>query len=301
MIILENVSKFIISNLTLHIPQGECVGVIGASGAGKTTLLKLISGLLSANNGYVRTLGKNSVLEKGTYGRAFSVFFAEYSNLEKEDSVKTNLEILGSIYRMSKRELQEEYQYLAEYFGFKAYENEKVSSLSLGQRMRVELGAALMMKPKLLLLDEPDVGLDENAKAAFWNILEQKQKEGVTIVVSSHNLIALERHCSRIILMEQGNILFYGSSQRLHSKLASINKMKLKIVGAFPDLDDLPLLTYGMEKDILTLSYDTNYLSSAEIIGLILNQTQIDELTVMETELAEIIMQIKGAKQDEFH
>lgn len=150
MITLENVSKFVISDFSIHIPTGECVGLIGVSGAGKTTLLRLISGLLAADSGYARTMGKNPVLEKGMYGREISIFLAGKSHLESDDTVRENLEMQGCVYRISKAEFSKEYEALSQRFDFASYKDKKVKELSLGQRMRVELAAALLVKTRLM-------------------------------------------------------------------------------------------------------------------------------------------------------
>ena len=300
MIILEKVSKFIISEVNLYIPQGECVGLIGLSGAGKTTLLKLMCGLLDADDGYVRTCGKHPVKKKGTFGRDMGVFFADRSNLDKQESARKNLELLGAVYRMSKEEWGRQYEELSDRLGFRTYQDEVIQSLSLGQRMRVELASALLMQPKLILLDEPDVGLDENGKSILWEILEERRKEGATIIVSSHNLHTIEQYCSRVVLLEQGKVIFYGSQSRLRSKLASINTMQITISGKLPDVEDLPLKKYEIAGDRIQLSYDSNYLSAAEIMGLLLNQTQVQEVQIVKPSLADVMLQVKGVEEHEF-
>ena len=301
MITLENVSKFIISDLSLHIPKGECVGLMGVSGAGKTTLLKLMSGLLAPDHGYIRTIGKNPVTEKGTYGRELSIFLADRSSLEQEDTVREALEMIGHIYQIPKVEFSNTYGELSERFGFYDYQDKRIGELSLGQRMRVELAAVLMIKPKLLLLDEPDIGLDENGKAVLWESLEAERRRGMTIVVSSHNPVQISKRCSRIALLDAGKLLFFGTEKRLRSKFASIDTMQLRIEGRFPDLEDLPLKRYETENDMLRLSYDANVVSAAEIIGLILKQTQVKEIQMIKPNLTDIIMQLKGEGEDELN
>lgn len=300
MVTLENVSKFIISDLSLHIPKGECVGIIGASGAGKTTLLKIVCGLLKPQNGYVRVLGKDPVTEKGRYKRDLSVFLVGKSALDGYDTVKQSFELMQSIYGLPKDSFWREYEKLAGRLDFQKYENKSLKSLSLGQRMRVELAAVLIGNPKLILLDEPNVGLDENGKAILWEMLEEKCRQGATVLVASHNLTEIANVCTRLVLLEKGHLLYYGTERNLRSKYASIDVMELKLLGALPDLEDLPLKEYSILGDVLRISYDSNYLSSAEILRLILAQTQVAEVNINKPNLSDIILQIKGGKSSEF-
>ena len=293
MVNLENVSKFIIQDLCLHVPEGVCVGLIGASGAGKTTLLKLICGLLEPENGYVRTMGKEPVAAKRQYGRDLSVFLVGHSALESTDTVKQSFVLRQSIYGLPRERFWQEYTELAECFGFDKYQNEALKSLSLGQRMRVELAATLIGNPRLILLDEPNVGLDENGKAILWELLDRRCRQGATVLVASHNLTEIAKVCSRIALLEKGKLLYYGSERNLRSKLASMETMELQVTGKLPDLKDLPVKVYGFSENKLRLSYDSNYLSAAEILGLLLPQTQVAEVNIIKPDLADIVMDIQ--------
>lgn len=291
-VILEEVSKFILSRVSLHIPKGECVGIIGASGAGKTTLLKLVCGLLLPTKGYVRTLGKEPVAQKGRYGRRLSAFFVGRSPLEGADTVRQSLALLQSIYGLPKEEFWQEYAELAERLDFAKYENEPLKKLSLGQRMRVELAAVLIGSPELIVLDEPNVGLDENGKVILWELLQEHCQRGATVLVASHNLTELSQVCSRLVLLEGGRLLYYGTESNLRSRYASIDRMELKLAGKLPDLEDLPLKEYRICGDSLRLSYDSNHLSAAEILGVILRQTRVKEIKVTKPTLEDIILQL---------
>ncbi len=301
MITLEKVSKFIIKDLSLHIPKGECVGLIGASGAGKTTLLKIICGLLKPQEGYVRTFGKEPVLSNRHYGRDLSVFLTGYSPLEGADTVRQVFELLQSIYQIPKEDFRKEYEELARSLAFEKYQNESLKGLSLGQRMRVELAATLIGSPRLILLDEPNVGLDENGKAILWEILQKRCSQGATILVASHSLTDMEKLCSRMVILEKGQLLYYGSMKKLLSQYAPVDRMEVKLLGELPDLEDLPIQDYQLQGDWLQITYNSNYLSAAEILQLLLVQTQVAEVNIRKPDLTDIILQIKGGKENEYH
>ena len=293
MITFESVNKFILSDITLHVPQGECVGLIGASGAGKSTLIKLACGLLVPDSGYVRTMGKDPFLYRGHYGGEFDVFMTGVPSLDKNDTVLEGFSLLREIYGLSKGQFEEDYKALSMGLGFSEYETEKVGNLSLGQKRRVELAAGFLKRPKLWILDEPEVGLDENGKAALGEILSERCKEGMTVLISSHNLSEISRVCSRIALLEEGKLVFYGSENRLRKNFAPIDSMTVKLLGKLLDLEDLPLKRYEVENHVLRLSYNSNHITAAEIIGVILQQTEISEIKIQKPNLEDILIQMK--------
>lgn len=303
MITFENVSKFVLSGISIHIPRGECVGLIGSSGAGKTTFLKVAAGLLAPDHGYVRMLGKDPVVHRGKYGSELASFMTGIPSLEKADTVIQNFEILRSVYRIPEKLFRKDYHELSVCMDFEKLAGERVKNLSLGQRMRVELAAGLICRPKLLLLDEPDVGLDENGKAAFGGLLSKRCQEGMTVLIASHNLGEVSRSCSRIALIHQGRLIYYGSENRLRSRYAPMDTMTLKVSGRLPDLDDLPVKKYSVDHesqihDILKLSYNSNHVTAAEILEAILGQTKVEEIKIRKSQLEDIILQCSHAEEE---
>ena len=188
MISFENVSKYILSQINIHIPAGTSVGLAGASGAGKTTFLRLACGLLKCDSGSIYVNGRCQTFYSGKMSKELGVLFADKPILNSEESVCHNFKTLKTIYRLSEKEYQKNYIRLSVQLGFAQFEKKKVKTLSLGQRRRAELGAVLLHTPKILLLDEPTIGLDENAKQAIYNILQEYISNGTTAVISSHDL-----------------------------------------------------------------------------------------------------------------
>lgn len=292
MLCFENASRYVLNDVTIHIPRGEMVGLIGASGAGKTTFIKLACGLLAPRTGKVRALGKDPAAFRGKYGADFSAFIVGIPLLDRLDSVKTGFEILREIYDIPEDIFRRDYSELAEGLGFGRYENERIMGLSLGQKMRAELGAALIYRPKLLLLDEPNVGLDENGKAALRELLTERKKNGMTALISSHDMSSVSAVCGRIALLNNGGLAYYGSEENLRKKYAPIDVMTLRFNGKIPNPDDLPLVRYSIEGNVLTLAYNANHITAAEILRLIITQTGVSEISVRKSDLESIIAQI---------
>ena len=293
MIGFENVSKFVVSNVTLHIPEGKTVGLIGDSGAGKTTLIKLACGLLKAESGKVFTMRKDPVFCRNVCGKDLSVLFADKPFLQKEDTVAESFEVLKHIYQLPKEEFYKDYKMLSEKLRFDDTEGQPIKNLSLGQRRRVEIGAALISRPKLLLLDEPTIGLDANAKQIFCDLIAEKKKEGMTVLVTSHNMEEIYKLCDRIALLDKGKLLYYGEETRLRRQFAPMDTLELKLGGKLPDLEDLPLKSYTVDGDILKITYNSNHLTQAEILKLILAQSKIAEMKIHKSDLADIILQMR--------
>lgn len=302
MVSLEQVSKFIVKDVDIYIPSGETVGIIGATGAGKTTFLKLVCGLLEPECGKVYALGKNPLTVRRQISGKLGVLFADKPFLREEESIRDNFRSLQIIHGMSEEIFRREYAMLGERLGFGAWEEQKVKSLSLGQRRRAELAAVLLPRPRLLLLDEPMNGLDADARAALRELVEECVAEGMTLLVTSHNMEDISRLCRRIAVLHEGKLLYYGEEEGLLRRYAPWDVMNLKIEGKLPDMADLPLQKYSIDNDRLTLTYDSNHISSAEILRCLLTECTIKEVNVRKSALADAILRIeRGERYEQFN
>lgn len=301
MICFEHASKFVLSDVSIHIPVGMTVGLIGASGAGKTTFLKLACGLLLPEQGFVRTMRKDPVACRNELGVSMGAMLNDIPVLADDNSVKSNFDDLRIIYRMTEAAYKEEYRRLAEVLGFGEYEDETVNALSLGQRRRVELGALLLRHPKLLLLDEPTIGLDQTAKESLRMLLTERQKEGMTLVISSHDMGEISALCERIALLDHGMLTYYGDRELLLKRFAPMDTLEVILSGTLPDLEDLPLHSFTLNQNKLTLTYNSNHVSSAELLHHLLKKTSFTGVTTYKSELADVIKRIEKGEINEFY
>lgn len=301
MISFEYVSKFVLSDVSIHIPTGTTVGLIGASGAGKTTFLKLVCGLLLPEQGFVRTMRKNPVICRSRPGVSVRAMLNNIPLLADNNSVKSNFDDLQIICRMPEDRYNEEYRRLAEALGFGGYEAEPVNALSLGQRRRAELGALLLSHPKLLLLDEPTIGLDQTARESLRMLLREYQKEGMTLVISSHDMGEISALCERIALLDHGRLTYYGERELLLKRFAPMDALEVILSGPLPDLEDLPLHSFALNQNKLTLTYNSNHVSSAELLHHLLKKTSFSGVTTYKSELADVIRRIGKGETNELY
>lgn len=292
MVCFGGVSKFILSDVSIHVPRGKTVGLIGASGAGKTTFLKLACGLLVPEAGEVFVMGKDPV-RQGRMRDSMSVLFADKPFLNKEDTVRGNLETLREVYRLERRAFDADYEELSHRLGFAEFERETVKNLSLGQRKRAELGAALIHRPSLMFLDEPAVSLDENAKREFRSLLtERKETENMTVVLSSHDMADISELCDRIALLHEGRLIFYGERENLRRQFQPREELRLKVNGGMPDLEDLPLEKYYFDGSELRMVYRADFVKAAEILKFVLGRCSVTEVSVRRPKLEEIVSEL---------
>ncbi len=292
MIAFTHVKKFILEDVSFYLPAGTVAGLIGASGSGKTTFLKLCCGLLSPAKGQVYTLRQNPVSERKVLGRVLGAYFTDIPVLYGEDTVYENFRTIQLIHQMSEESFSRTYAELSQRLGFRAYEQVRVKELSLGQRKRAELGAVLMPHPRLLLFDEPTNGLDTEAKEAFQKIIAERAENGASILLTSHDMGEISQMCSRIALLEKGKLLYYGGREALQRRYKPIERLELNLCGRLPDLEDLPAEKYVIDGNHLILYYHAGHVTAAEILGLILPQTEVSEITVHKPELREVILQV---------
>jgi len=297
MLSFEHVGKFVLSDISLHIPKGVAVGIIGASGAGKTTFLKLACGLLAPEDGKVYTMQKCPVEKREQLGTRIGCLLERMPVLDEYSTVADNFKNLQIIHQISTEKYAKEYASLAERLAIRTFENTPVKNLSFGQRRRAELAAVLLHHPELLLLDEPTNGLDENAKNSLQELLQERVKEGMTLVFSSHNMREVSGICQRIVLLEEGKLLYYGEEAALLRRYAPMDSMRVRFLGELPDFEDLPVAKYVLKEGEAELSYNSNYVTASDILEAIVKQTSVQEVSIQKPDLADVIFAMKEEKR----
>ena len=153
-----------------------------------------------------------------------------------------------------------------------------------------ELATVLLDHARLILLDEPTVGIDESGKQIFWKQLQKKKERGITILIASENMTEIEKSCDRVILLDAGRLLYYGSQERLMRRYAPINEMEIVFHGRFPDMEDLPLIRYSIDHNKLKFKYNKNVISTLEIINHVAEQTVVAGMNVISPKLEDVIL-----------
>ena len=212
-----------VDHVSFHIARGEIFGFLGSNGCGKTTTMKMLTGLLPASEGRAELLGK-PVDAQDIAIRLRVGYMSQSFSLYEEISVRANLELHGRLFRIAGGELRARVTAALDRFDLAAVADVLPSALPLGMRQRLQLAAACLHQPEVLILDEPTSGVDPAARDRFWRLLvEMSRQDGVTIFISTHFMNEAER-CDRISLMHAGRVLAAGSPEdlRLRRKAESL-------------------------------------------------------------------------------
>ncbi len=278
-----------LQDVHLCIPDGIVTGLIGPSGAGKTTFLKLVGGLLKPETGRVRVDDKDPVRDHNALRGQLHMLSAEYSNLNTEQSLEKNLDMMRETYRIEKESFKKKEMELLRSFSLWEKKEECLKQLSFGFRRRAEVVMAFLTPGKIILFDEPCIGMDAQAKGVFAEVVSEQKAEGRTILLSSHEVGEIESLSDRILLLHQGRVVFYGRRQQLYQKLAPENQLLVTFQGNFPDMQDIPFIRYYREGQHMVLTYNHNHVTAAELIKGMLETSKIKEVSVIKPKLSDVI------------
>lgn len=212
-------TKDAIKSINLEIKQGEIIGLIGANGAGKTTLIKILSGIVHPSSGEATVMGFVPWERSNEYRRQMALIMGQKNQVWWDLPALDSFLLLKEIYQIPQTQYKHNIDFLAETLMIKDQLKTQVRKLSLGERMKVELMAALLHNPKVIFLDEPTIGLDISAQKAVRVFLRQYQKEFKPItILTSHYMEDIKELCPRVVIIKEGEFVYDGS-------LSNIQKM----------------------------------------------------------------------------
>ena len=208
--------KVAVDNISFDVYQGEVFGFLGPNGAGKTTTIKVIVGLLQPTSGTVKVAGYD-VQTQSMLAKASSGYVPDTPNLYAKLSGRELLRFVGDLYNMDRSQVEHRIDELLRMFDLTAAADDTVDSYSHGMQQKTSLAAALMHDPKVLILDEPTVGLDPKSARLIKDILRQLADRGAAVMLSTHILEIAERMCDRIGIINKGQLIAVGTMDELRT------------------------------------------------------------------------------------
>jgi ABC-2 type transport system ATP-binding protein len=285
-----------VADVTFTIAAGECLGYIGANGAGKSTTIKMLMGILVPTSGRVQVCGLEPVRERRVLARRVGAVFGQRSQLWWDLPLEDSFRLLGAIHRMPTAAWRARLQECADLLELHEFLTTPVRQLSLGQRMRGEVTAALLHSPELLLLDEPTIGLDVVSKERLRGFLSQERTErGTTVLLATHDLSDIERLSDRIIVIDHGRLAFDGTLPALVSRVGAARVLVVDLVEPGPPLDDIPnAKLVSVEADGLRqhLAFRSEETSAAALIEAVTARVELRDLAITEPAIEDVVRRL---------
>ena len=284
-----------VENISFEIDPGEIVGFLGPNGAGKTTALKMLTGLIHPSNGIVKVADNIPFNRKREFLQQITLVMGQKQQLIWDLPVLDSLKINAAVYGVSDKEYRRRLMEFTEMLSLEGKLKQPVRKLSLGERMKAELMAALLHRPQVLFLDEPTLGLDVNAQVAVREFLrEYNQRYQATVLLTSHYMADITALCKRVLLIYQGELIYDGSLDSLLDRFTPYREVQIELINPIPpDVDNFQQLlsNYG---EVETLTGQAVRLlvrreNLTTTVAQILAELEVQDLTVTDPPIEEII------------
>ncbi len=285
-----------LDGLDLTVEPGSAVGYIGANGAGKSTTIKLLVGILVPTGGWVRTCGLDPIKQRRDLARRVGVVFGQRSQLWWDLPLAESFAILGAIHSQEPKAAAARLDELADRLELGPTLQVPVRQLSLGQRMRAEVAAALLHSPDLVILDEPTIGLDVVSKQRLRDFLtEERRSHGTTLLLTTHDMGDVEKLCERVIIIDQGRQAFDGTLDELARFGGAERTLVVDFWDATDEIRDLPHArleaseSHGMRQRFVFDPKATTVPAVLEAVG---SRAAVRDLTIEEASIEDVVRRL---------
>jgi ABC-2 type transport system ATP-binding protein len=281
-----------VHDLTFAVGAGEMVGYIGPNGAGKSTTIKMLTGILVPTAGRVRVAGMDPSRDRVELARRIGVVFGQRSTLWWDLPLRDSYDLLQKMYRIEPTRYRENLARFVELLDLGDQLDTPVRQLSLGQRMRGDITAALLHDPEVLYLDEPTIGLDVVSKGRLREFLRALNAErGTTLLLTTHDLQDIEALCDRVIVIDHGTSVYDGSLSGLHAQGGSTRTLVVDLVDEAPPVEVPGATVRGVEGPRQWLSFPADA-SAAPIVAAVAAAYDVADLSIQEPDIEDVIREL---------
>ena len=281
-----------VHDLTFSVEAGEMVGYIGPNGAGKSTTIKMLTGILVPTAGELRVAGLEPQRDRVELARRIGVVFGQRTTLWWDLPLRDSFDLLRKIYRVDAAWHRENLERFVELLDLRDLLDTPVRQLSLGQRMRGDIVAALLHDPEILFLDEPTIGLDVISKGRLREFLRALNAEhGTTLVLTTHDLQDIEALCDRVIVIDHGTAVYDGSLPGLHQRGGSTRTLVVDLVDEAPPIDVPGATTRRVEGPRQWLAFPADA-SAAPLVAAVAAAYDVADLSIQEPAIEDVIREL---------
>ncbi len=290
-----------VKGISFNIERGEMVGYIGPNGAGKSTTIKMLTGILVPTSGEATVAGMVPWETRKQLAQKIGVVFGQRTQLWWDLALIESLELLKYMYRVPDDRFQHNLNTATELLGLEEFLRTPVRQLSLGQRMRGDLTAALLHDPEILYLDEPTIGLDIVAKAAIREFLsELNHSRQTTVLLTTHDLDDIEQLCPRIMVIDHGDIMYDGGLADLKQRWGGRRQLIVDFASepdvAISELTNGNLEVISIDGPRATIAFDRDSLSAPEVLSRAGAYGDIRDMSLQEPDIEDVIKRMYAGK-----
>ena len=284
-----------VDGISLRVEAGEAVGYIGPNGAGKSTTIKMLTGILVPTAGTVRVCGLDPVRQRRQLARRIGVVFGQRSQLWWDLPLRASFDLLRAIHQVSEADYRRRLDRHVELLDLAPLLDTPVRQLSLGQRMRGEITAALLHEPELLVLDEPTIGLDLVSKERLRAFLAGLNAAGTTLLLTTHDLSDVERLCRRLVVVDHGHVLVDGPLDQLRRQFRGTRELVVELdepaapLAGLPGVESVTVEAGGLRQ---RLRFHSERTSAAGLIAAVAERVAVRDLAVAEPAIEDVVRQL---------
>lgn len=292
-----------VNDISLSVEQGACVGYIGPNGAGKSTTIKMLTGIMEPSSGQVQVNGFNPQRQRRHYVKTVGAVFGQRTQLWWDLAVSESLELLRQLYDVSKADFDSRLKKFNNVLGLEEFMATPVRKLSLGQRMKADLAAALLHYPRVLFLDEPTVGVDVITKGLLRDFLRYLVTEhGTTVLLTTHDMQDIEALCDRIVVIDHGQIIHDGQLDDFKHRYGGGKRIVFHLREEHQDDICATLEREGVHWQLenpreLRALVDTRQVKSAKILQETMDQFDILDVSIEDPSIEHIVKQLYGDRE----
>jgi len=292
--------KTAVNQINFQLEAGEIVGYIGVNGAGKSTTIKMLTGILMPTSGNIHVLGRDPHKQRVDNAQDIGVVFGQRTQLWWDLALIESLNLIAKMYQVPPAKYKQMLDQFTETLELDELLKVPVRNMSLGQKMRSELAAALIHEPKVVYLDEPTIGLDLIVKERIRNFIKAEcLSKGMTVILTTHDLGDIEELCKRVIMIDAGHIIYDGPIETIKKRFGKFREITFDTV-AEPKLltppDGADVLTTEERK--VTLRFDRTRTTASKVASAVMNQIEVSDFSLSEPELSDIVKQIYNGALD---
>ena len=293
-------NKTAVDQISFKVDAGEIVGYIGVNGAGKSTTIKMLTGVLMPSGGSVKVLGRDPHKQRVENARDIGVVFGQRTQLWWDLALIESLNLIAKIYSVHPVKYRLMLNQFTETLELDELLKVPVRNMSLGQKMRSELAAALIHEPKVVYLDEPTIGLDLLVKERIRDFIKsQCIAKGMTVMLTTHDLGDIEELCKRVIIIDDGRIIYDGPIDTIKKRFGKYREITFETLVASNSLqlpEGAEILSIDDRK--LQVRFDRTLSTASQITGRVMNQIEVTDFSLSEPNLGDIVKQIYNGALD---